>query len=70
MWLTPKLVSECTLNSNISANHGENKNDQDNENLPDNKNEDNYPANKYRQLKSKIEKIEKKIEKKFWWLYG
>ena len=46
MWLTPKLISECTSNSNFSANHGDNENDQDNENHSDNKNEDNYPANK------------------------
>ena len=47
MWFTPKLISECTPNSNFSANHGDNENDQDNENHPDNKNEGNYPANKY-----------------------
>ena len=47
MRLTPKLISECTPNSNFSANHGDNENDQDNENHPDNKNEGNYPANKY-----------------------
>ena len=47
MWLTPTLISECTPNSNFSANHGDNENDQDNENHPDNKNEGNYPANKY-----------------------
>ena len=45
MSLTPKLISEYTLNSNFSANYGGNENDQDNENHPDNKN--NYPANKY-----------------------
>ena len=33
--LTPKLIFECTPNSNFSANH------------PDNKNEYNYQANKY-----------------------
>ena len=37
MWLTPKLISECTPNSNFPANHGDNENDQDNENPPDNK---------------------------------
>ena len=47
MWPTPKLISECTLNSNFSANHEDNENDQDNENHPDNKNEGNYRANKY-----------------------
>ena len=47
MWLTPKLISECTSNSNFSANHEDNENDQDNENHPDNKNEGNYRANKY-----------------------
>ena len=35
MSLTPKLISECTPNSNFSANH------------EDNENESNYPANKY-----------------------
>ena len=62
MWLTPKLVSECTPNSNFSANHGENGNDQDNENHPDNKNEGNYPANKC------MFKVNNR--KKFWCLYG
>ena len=47
MWLTPKLISECTSNSNFSANHEDNENDQDNENHPDNENEGNYRANKY-----------------------
>ena len=47
MWLTPKLISECTSNSNFSANHEDNENDQDNENHPDNENEGNYWANKY-----------------------
>ena len=37
MWLTLTLISECTPNSNFSANHGDNENDQDNENNPDNK---------------------------------
>ena len=60
MWLTPKLISECTSNSNFSANHGDNENDQDNEDHSDNKNGDNYPANKYMLT----------IEKKFWCLYG
>ena len=36
MSLTPKLISECTSNSNFSANHEDNENDQDNENHPDN----------------------------------
>ena len=35
MWLTPKLISECTTNSNFSANHEDNENDQDNGNHPD-----------------------------------
>ena len=47
MWLTPKLILECTPNSNFSANHGDNENDQDNENHSDNKNEGKNPANKY-----------------------
>ena len=47
MWLTPKLISECTSNSSFSANHGDNEIDQDNENYLDNKNKGNYPANKY-----------------------
>ena len=46
MSLTPKLISECTPNTNFSANYGDNENDQDNENHSDNKNEDNYSANK------------------------
>ena len=47
MWLAPKLISECTPNSNFSANHGDNENDPDNGNHPGNKNEGNYPKNKY-----------------------
>ena len=47
MWLTPKLISECTPNSNFCADHQENENDQDNENHPDNENKGNYQANKY-----------------------
>ena len=47
MWLSPKLISEYTPNSNFSANHGDNVNDQDNEDHPENKNEGNYPENKY-----------------------
>ena len=39
MWLTPKLISECTPNSNFSANHEDNENDQNIENHPDNENE-------------------------------
>ena len=42
-----KLISECTSNTNLSANHEDNENDQDNENHPHNKNEGNYRANKY-----------------------
>ena len=49
------LISECTPNSNFSANHEDNENDQDNENHPDNKNESNYTANKS-MFKSTIEK--------------
>ena len=41
MWLTPKLISECTPNSNFSANHEDNENDQDNENHTDNEKEGN-----------------------------
>ena len=41
MWLTPKLISECTLKSNFSANHEDNENDQDNENHPENEKEGN-----------------------------
>ena len=47
MRLIPKLISECTPNSNFSANHKDSENDQDNENPPDNKNEGNYPVSKY-----------------------
>ena len=47
MWRTPKLILECTSNSNFSANHEDNENDQDNENHPDNENEGNYRANQY-----------------------
>ena len=47
MGLTLELISECTLNSSFSANHGDIENDQDNENHTDNKNEGNYPASKY-----------------------
>ena len=43
----PKLISECTPNSNYSTNYEDNGNDQDNENHPDNENEGNYRANKY-----------------------
>ena len=46
MWLPPKLISDCKPNSNFSADHGDNENDQDNENHPDNVNEGNYRANK------------------------
>ena len=41
MWLTPKLISEWTLNSNFSAYHEDNKNDQDNENHAHNEKEGN-----------------------------
>ena len=41
MWLTPKLILECTSNSNFSANHEDNENDQDNENHSDNEKEGN-----------------------------
>ena len=30
--LAPKLISECTTNSNFSASYGNNENDQDDEN--------------------------------------
>ena len=68
MRLTPKLISKCTLNSNFSANHGDN-----NENHSGNKNEGNYPANKYmfNNRKTIIEKLKKSTtEKMFWCLYG
>ena len=55
------LISECTPNSNFSANHEDNENDQDNENHPDNKNESNYTANK--------SMFKSTIEKKSWSLY-
>ena len=61
MWLTPKLISECTPNSNFFANHGDNENDQGNEDYSNNKNEGNYPANKYM--------FKVKAEKKFCCLY-
>ena len=41
------IISECTPNSNFSANNGDNENDQDNENHSDSNNEGNYRANKY-----------------------
>ena len=41
MWLTPKLISECTSNANFSKIHEDNENDQDNENHPDNEKEGN-----------------------------
>ena len=47
MCLTSKLISECILNSNFSANQGDKENDQDNENHSGNTNDGNYPANKY-----------------------
>ena len=62
MWLTSKLISECTANSNSSTNYGDNKNGQDNENHPDNKiNITNRQTNTY---------SKPTIEKKFWSLYG
>ena len=64
MSVTPKLISECTPNSNFSANHEDNENDQDNENHPDNENESNYPANKYM---FKVDNREKVVM--FLWLY-
>ena len=54
MWLTPKLISECTPNSNFSVNHGDNEIVQDNENHPDNKYEGNQQTNTC--SKSTIEK--------------
>ena len=45
MWLTPKLISECTTSSSFSANREDN--DQGNENHPDNENEGDHRANKY-----------------------
>ena len=63
MWLTPKLISECTSNSNFSANHEDNENDQDNENHPDNENEGNYRPNKTNTCSKST------IERKFWCLY-
>ena len=62
MWLTPKLVSECTPNSNFSAYHGDNESDQDNENHPASRKEGNYPADKY------MFKVNSK--KKIWCLYS
>ena len=52
MWLTSKLISWCTSNSNLSANLKDNENDQDNENHPGNENEGkkNTCANKYEQI--------------------
>ena len=48
MWLTSKLISECVLNSNLSANYGDDENDQDNRKSHwENTNEGNYPASKY-----------------------
>ena len=47
MLFIPKLISECTSNSNFSADHEDNENDQDNENHPVNENEGNYRAYKY-----------------------
>ena len=41
MWLTPKLISECTSKSNFSANLEYNENDKDNENRQDNEKEGN-----------------------------
>ena len=47
MSLTPQLISSRTSNSNFSAKHKDDENDQDNENHPDNENEGNYRANQY-----------------------
>ena len=47
MWLTPKLISECTPNFNFFSNHEGDENYQNNENHPDNKNEGNDWAKKY-----------------------
>ena len=41
MWLTPKLISECTSSSIFSANREDNENDQDNKNRPDHETEGN-----------------------------
>ena len=41
MWLTPKLILECTSNSNFFANHEDNENYQDNEKHLDNEKEGN-----------------------------
>ena len=41
MWLTTNLISECTPNSNFSANQEDNENDQDNDNHPNNEKEGN-----------------------------
>ena len=57
MWLTPKLISECTPNSNFSPNHGDNENDQDNEDHQDNKSEFNYPPKKYMFKVNKRKKV-------------
>ena len=46
MLLTPKLISECTSNSNFSINYGDSENDHNNEDYQDNKTEGNYPAKK------------------------
>ena len=51
------LISERTPNSNFSANHGDNENDQDNQDHPDNKNEGNYPAIKYMFKVNKRKKV-------------
>ena len=45
MWLTPKLISECTPNFNFFSNHKGDENYQNNENHPDNKNEGNDEGN-------------------------
>ena len=44
MWLTPKLISECTPNSNFSATYEDNENDQDNEIHSENENEGQLPS--------------------------
>ena len=56
MSLTPKLISECTSNSNFSANHEDNENDQDNENYRDNEKEGNLLLRKQILVQSQQQK--------------
>ena len=60
------LISKCTPNSNFSANHEDNENDQNIENHPDNENE-----SKKIHVQTNINKYMFKVNnrKKFWWLY-